>query len=144
VDIEELFIEEMGGAAPGASAPSRPHADHAPPAGLGSRERRLWRVEQRIESLSRMLAKAEAEGNMARIGPLSGELRKWLAEQATLSPPEPATKEDEEERWKAAAASAVAKIERGVRAAEGSATCRHCGAACASCGVASRGASSGA
>lgn len=86
----------------------------APPPGLGTRERRLWRVEQRIESLSRMLAKAEAEGNMARIGPLSGELRKWLAEQAELQPKEEDDPQAEEKRWRADADHAVAKIREGV------------------------------
>lgn len=120
---------EVGGGVPGASAVE----EHQPPAGLGTRERRLWRVEQRIESLSRMLAKAEAENNLARIGSLSGELRKWLDEQAKLAPAEPPSKEDEEARWRAAAAAAVAKIERGVREAEGAAACRKCGAACPMC-----------
>lgn len=115
-----------------------------PPKGASVRARRLWYVEEQIKLLRKSLAQAEAEQNLTRQSSLSGQLLKWLEELGNLSPAEPDAPEDEEARWKEAAASAIAKIERGVRQAEGSAACRRCGAACAACNGTRQGVASGA
>lgn len=141
--LDGLFSGGLGADEKETAGPERPEGTR-PPAGLAPRALRLWHVERRIDSLTGALAQAEAEGNLARIAGLSGQLRSWLDALAELAPPEPPAKEDEEARWKVAAASAIAKIERGVREVEGSAACRKCGAACAACNASPQGVTSGA
>lgn len=116
--------------APPAAAGERPPSDRpasappvrvtAPPVpdSLSGPAARLWIIRHEIRMIRDALAEAHATKNLARVGPLTGQLRELLDEEARLEPPRKRTSEEEAAEYEQEARNVVTKIEAAIARAE--------------------------
>jgi hypothetical protein len=93
-----------------------------PPEELRGIQLELWYVDQEIAEtraeIHRLRQNARLGGSVHGMAALQDQLRRLREERRMLQPPPPPSLDEEERQWRAQAQAVLAKIERGIKAAE--------------------------